>query len=128
MTEPNVGLGLFTPQRERLQSRFSSCFLVAYLEVWVFTTLHLCLSYSCCTAFVLSLVVENLFCWSSGGFPGGAGGKERDVGLIPAVGKIPWRRAWQPTPVFLPGESHGQRSLAGYSPWGHKELNMTEAI
>ena len=34
----------------------------------------------------------------------------------PWVGKIPWRRAWQPTPVFLPGESHGQRSLAGYSP------------
>ena len=38
----------------------------------------------------------------------------------PWVG-IPWRRAWQPTPVFLPGESCGQRSLAGYSPWGHKE-------
>ena len=35
----------------------------------------------------------------------------------PWVGKIPWRRAWQPTPVFLPGELHGQRSLAGYSPW-----------
>ena len=33
----------------------------------------------------------------------------------------PWRRAWQPTPVFLPGESHGQRSLASYSPWGCKE-------
>ena len=33
--------------------------------------------------------------------------------------------AWQPTPVFLPGESHGQRSLAGYSPWGHKELDVT---
>ena len=43
------------------------------------------------------------------------------------VGKIPWRRAWQPTPVFLPGESHGQRSLAGYGPWGHKELDTTEA-
>ena len=43
------------------------------------------------------------------------------------IGKIPWRRAWQPTPVFLPGESHGQRSLAGYSPWGHKELDMDEA-
>ena len=42
------------------------------------------------------------------------------------VWKIPWRRKWQPTPAFLPGESHGQRSLAGYSPWGHKELGMTE--
>ena len=36
------------------------------------------------------------------------------------VRKIPWKRAWQPTPVFLPGTSHGQRSLAGYSPWGCK--------
>jgi len=42
------------------------------------------------------------------------------------VGKIPWRRKWQPTPVFLPGKSHGQRSLVGYSPWGHKELDTTE--
>ena len=38
----------------------------------------------------------------------------------PWVGKIPWRRKWQPTPVFLPEEFHGQRSLVGYSPWGHK--------
>ena len=41
-------------------------------------------------------------------------------------GKIPWRRAWQPPPVFLPGESHGHRSLVGYSPWGCKESDMTE--
>jgi len=39
------------------------------------------------------------------------------------VGKIPWRRVWQPTPVFLPGESYGQRSLVGYSPWGHRVRN-----
>ena len=38
----------------------------------------------------------------------------------------PWRRKWQPTPGFLPGESHGQRSLAGYSPWGRRESEMTE--
>ena len=44
----------------------------------------------------------------------------------PWVGRIAWRRAWQPTPVLLPGESHGQRSLEGYSPWGHKESDMTE--
>ena len=43
-------------------------------------------------------------------------------------GKIPWRRKWQPTPVFLPGESHGQRSLAGYSPWGRKESDPTEQL
>ena len=47
-------------------------------------------------------------------------------GFDPWVGKIPWRRAWQPTPVLLPGKSHGQRSLAGYSPQGCKELDMTE--
>ena len=45
----------------------------------------------------------------------------RECGFDPWVGKIPWRRKWQPTPVFLPGESHGQRSLAGYSPWDHKK-------
>ena len=42
------------------------------------------------------------------------------------VGKIPWRRKWQPTPVFLPGKSHGQRSLVGYSTWGPKESDATE--
>ena len=45
----------------------------------------------------------------------------------PWVGKVPWRRVWQPTPVFLAGESHGQRSLMGCSPWGHKESDTTEA-
>ena len=44
----------------------------------------------------------------------------------PGWGKIPWRRTWQSTPVFLPGESHGQRSLVGYSPWGPKVLDTTE--
>ena len=44
----------------------------------------------------------------------------------PCVRKIPWRRKWQPTPVFLPGKSHGQTSLEGYSLWGRKESNMTE--
>ena len=47
--------------------------------------------------------------------------------LDPWVKKIPWRRARQPTPVFLPGESHGQRSLLGYSPRGRKESDTTEA-
>ena len=43
-----------------------------------------------------------------------------------SVRKIPCRRQWQPTPVFLPGEFHGQRSLAGYNPWRHKESDMAE--
>ena len=46
----------------------------------------------------------------------------------PWVGKIPWRRKWQPTPIFLPEEFHGQRSLAGYNSWGHKESDMTEQL
>jgi len=46
----------------------------------------------------------------------------------PWVGKIPWRRKLQPTPVFLPGESHVKRSLAGYSRWGRKESDMTEQL
>ena len=65
------------------------------------------------------------------GLPRWLNGKEstcqcRRPGFDPWVGKIPWRRESQPTPVFLPGESHGQRSLVGYSPWGHKELDTTE--
>jgi len=51
----------------------------------------------------------------------------RDWVSVPGSGKIPWRRAWQPTPVFLPGESHAQRSLEGYSPWGRKESDTTES-
>ena len=54
-------------------------------------------------------------------------GDVTDAGYDPWVGKIPWRRAWQPTPVFLPGKFHGQRSLAGYSPRGHKKSDTTEA-
>ena len=49
-------------------------------------------------------------------------------GFDPWVGKIPWRRKWQPTPVFLPGESHGRRSFVGYSPRGLKELDTTERL
>ena len=49
-------------------------------------------------------------------------------GFDPWVGKIPWRKKWQPTSVLLPGKSHGWRSLAGYNPWGCKELDMTEQL
>ena len=44
------------------------------------------------------------------------------------LGKTPWRREWLPSPVFLPGESYGQRSLVDYSPWGRKELSMTKQL
>jgi len=68
------------------------------------------------------------------GFPGGTSDKEaacqcrrhKRCRFDPWVGKIPWRWAWQPTPVFLPGESHGQRSLAGYCPQSCTESDTTE--
>ena len=44
------------------------------------------------------------------------------------VSKIPWKRLWQPTPLFLPGKFHGRRSLVGCSPWGHEESDMTERL
>ena len=59
----------------------------------------------------------------SGVFPAGSDGKESSW-----VRKIPWRREWLPTAIFLPGESHGQRSLVGYSPRGHKESDRTERL
>ena len=51
-----------------------------------------------------------------------------DPGSNPGSGRLPWSRKWQPAPGFLSGKSHGQRSLAGYSPWGCKELDMTEQL
>ena len=67
------------------------------------------------------------------GLPWRLSGKEpacqsRRLRFDPWVGKIPWRRKWQPTPVHLPGKSHGQRSLVGYSPQGHKESDTTEQL
>ena len=76
----------------------------------------------------------------SSGFPGGPKGEEptcqcrthKRLGFNPWVRKTPWRRTWQPTPVFLPGESHGQRSLVGYSPWGcrvgHNGGNLAQHV
>jgi len=58
--------------------------------------------------------------------PSAKAGDIGDVGFDLWVKEIPWRRKWQTTPVFLPGESHRQRILVGYSPWGHKESDMTE--
>ena len=65
-------------------------------------------------------------------FPGGSVLKNPPVNVgdegILQIGKIPWGRKWQHTPVFLIGKSRGQRSLEGYSPWGSKESDMTEHI
>ena len=71
-----------------------------------------------------------------GGFPGGISGKEstwqcrrwKRCKFNPWIGKISWNREWRSTLVFLPGQSHGRRSLVGYSPWGRKELGKTEHV
>ena len=67
------------------------------------------------------------------GSPGGSelrihlpGRRRRRLGFDPGVGKIPWRSSWQPTPAFSPEESHGQRSLMGCGPQGHREADLTE--
>ena len=84
----------------------------------------------------LNLYGQCIYLW---GLPDGTSGKEptcqcrrhkrqERLGFSPWVRKIPWRRGWQPTPVFLPGESRGQRRLMGYSLWGHKELDTTECM
>ena len=65
-------------------------------------------------------------------FPGGSVGEElpaiQETWVRSWVGKMLWRREWQPNPAFLPGDFHGQRSLAGYSPWDHKESDMTKQL
>ena len=76
------------------------------LEVFLIIYLSFATPYLSKRASLVVLVVKNL--------PANAGDIER--GFDPWVGKTPWRRAWQPTPLLLHGESHGQRSLAGYSP------------
>ena len=66
----------------------------------------------------VELVVKN---------PPANAGDLRDMGTIPGSGRFPWKSVWQPTPVFLPEEARGQRSLRGYSLWDHKEPDTTKA-
>ena len=93
---------------------------------------------------ILSLTFDNLMMMCPGVtlfkvnlfevlFPGGSDSKASCLqcgrpGFDPWVGKILWRRKWQPTPVLLPGKSHGQRSMVGYSSPGRKESDMTERL
>ena len=79
-------------------------------------TVHVIISKLCQCDFQVVLIVKNL----------PVKVEDRRHGFDPWVGKNPWRRKWQPTPIFLPGKFHGQRSLVGYSPWGPKESDWTE--
>ena len=83
----------------------------------------------------MALLECGLFSSHQGGFPSGTSSEESACqcrrrgrrGFNPWVRKIPWGRAWHPTPMFVSGKPHGQRSLVGYRPEGHKELDSTEA-
>ena len=97
--------------------------LASEKRLWVIRLLHVLSMKHCLLLFVLIMTSRQII-------PGGAGGRANagdlgDVGSDPRVRKAPWRRKWQPTPVLLPGESHRERNLVGYSPQGHKESNMT---
>ena len=87
-----------------------------FLFLWTFRMFLISVS-------VVIIIFYLLLIW---GLPGGSVVKNPPVnakcGFDLWVGKIPWRRKWQPTPVFLPGKSYGQRSLAGYSPWGSQRV------
>ena len=88
-------------------------------------TSHTCHTHTCVEGGTQGFRLFSLSLVNYLGFPGGSSVKNppvmQETWFNPWVGKIPWRREWQPTPVFLPGESHGQRSLVGYSPWCCKE-------
>ena len=79
------------------------------------------------------LIIASSHTHRKNGLPGWLSSREsacqyRGHGFDPCVGEILWRNKWQPTPVFLLGESRGQKSLVGYSPWSHKELDTTEQL
>ena len=83
------------------------------------------------TSLFVGIDIINNSIYHLSSFPGGTvvknpPAKAERLRFDPWVGKILWRRKWQPAPVFLPGKFHRQRSLAGYRPWGHKELDITE--
>ena len=106
-----------------LEINSASCFLCCYF-------LPFCLFNLLMVSFVVQKLLHLIRSHLFSGLSRGLSGKEsacqcrrcRGHGFDPWVRKIPWRRKWQPTPIFLPGKSHGQRSLAGYSPWGSQRV------
>ena len=111
---------------------FKTCFLfLCMLFLLLFALLFYLLDL---ISFHLSFpIILSHYCYCSGAAPVLSGEEStcqcRRLGICgfdPWVGKILWRKKWKPTPVFLPGEYHGQRSLVGYGPWSCKESDMTE--
>ena len=95
------------------------CRCILYKLSYQGSPIYTCLCVCVCVGFPRWLSSKELFCQRSG---------HRKCGFDSWVGKIPWRRKWQLTPVFLPGESHGQRSQVDYSSWGCKESDVTEQL
>ena len=96
-----------------------------YLNFWSKWDLNFCIR-NYCTHYQYPGIVLNTSMLVVRSLPASAGDINRRE-FDPWFRKIPWRRKWQPTPIVLPGESHGQKSLVGYSPWGLKEWDTTEA-
>ena len=127
-----ISLCLFSP----IFSRLCSLFYLLFLALPRLCGCVLAFS-SCGERGFLSSCSAHLSHWRGlcccKGFPCGSDGKAsacnvEDLGSIPGVGNIPWRRKWQPTPVFMPEKSHRQRSMVGYSPRSCKESDTTEQL
>ena len=84
--------------------------------------------WKCGWGFILQYSEFSYWCRGASWVVNGVKNPHKRCGYYPWVGKVPWSRKWQPTPVFLPGKFKGQRSLAGYSPWGCKESDTTERL
>ena len=117
----------------QIRAQFQVFHFLSYVILEKFITLYILLSLTTeqqqCIYTLKSLVQvrwATLVSQTVNNLPADSGG--RIPGFYPWVWKIPWRREWLPTPVFSPAEFHGQRSLVGYSPWGHKELDMTKQL
>ena len=104
---------------------FSLLFLCSNLCAFLNMVQISILNIMCFGIFLWVLCAWGLPRWLSGEEAAYQCGSHRRCRFDPWVGKIPWRRKWQPTPVFLPGKSHGQRSLVSSCPWGHKKSDMT---
>ena len=105
LSEPRV-LGQRTRRKGSFSKMWASCHILGGTYEWLWENKR-----------DVTVVVRSTCQWR----------RHKSPEFNPWVRKIPQRRAWQPTPVFLPGESHGQRSLVGDSPWGYKELDTAEA-
>ena len=98
---------------------YSICLCLTSLSMIISSSIHV-------AAHVIISFFYGLPRWYSGKESACQHRRHNRRGFNPWVRKIPWSRKWQPSPVFLPGKFQKQRSLAGYSPWGCKELDMTE--